>query len=372
MDMLGQVARVVQNAIFGMQAAVTHVSQTPSHAAAVASPARNAENMARLAVSAMGLEVIGTQRLGEEGTYGVVYGVQTTDNRPLAVKVFKHNADQHMIQSSADMYKVASVSGIGPVFYGAFTDGTFYAIVMERLRETVEEVLAHMTKVTPENTILLQTMGQQIDDILLRLAAVGWTCQDLKPPNLVINVHPEVVVKMIDFDLEFCQQIAKMDAPDVTKEYLKMKAAMEMVTTAFLFNWHNDVNPYIKAGGPGLFGADYRHSPEFQLGKTLLHQDAEFGRMVVWYTKQKFSPPKAPYQKSLKAATTRLDVHMDKLLQGKKQNSSLATKAKAPARKGKRRYTTTTRLVKGHSTLPGKYRDLHIPVQQVTYQMTSK
>jgi len=199
------------------------------------------------------------------GTYGAVYQVAVEGREmPYAVKVFKETASRKMIQSAADLYQVASVAGIGPRMHAAMRHGQFSAIVMDCYSSDLHRTLAQ-PGLSPA---VMQKIGLETDALLMQLAAVGWTCQDLKPGNFVVNLKPEVTVRMIDFDAEFCEAHGDMTADAITRQYLKMKALMELTTTYLM----RDV-PSMAPGGPGLFGREYRLSDAYIAGRDLLRDD---------------------------------------------------------------------------------------------------
>ena len=223
------------------------------------------------------------------GTFGVVFRVSDeTTGRVVAVKVFLPNAKANMIESSANMYRVVSDIGIGPTFYGAFSDNGYHAIVMAAYPMSLHGLLAEIATVTPSNTALMRAIGAQVDRILRQLASVGWTCYDLKPGNFVARLLPELDVRIIDVDLLFCKPHRNMSADTITRQYLTMKAAMELVSTSVVLNVAraNDEppNPYFEPDGPGLFLPDFRKSNAFDVGVALLREQGTFAGTVEHYT----------------------------------------------------------------------------------------
>lgn len=223
------------------------------------------------------------------GSYGVVFRVSDeTSNRVVAVKVFLPDADDDTIESSAKMYRVVSEIGIGPAFYGAFSDNGYHAIVMAAYPMSLQGLLAEITAVTPSNTALMRAIGAQVDRILQRLASVGWTCRDLKPGNFVARLLPELDVRIIDVDLLFCKPHRNMSADTITRQYLTMKAAMELVSTALVTRLSSlnskPPNPYFEPDGPGLFLPDFRKSNAFDVGVALLREQETFAGTVEHYT----------------------------------------------------------------------------------------
>ena len=52
--------------------------------------------------------------------------------------------------------------------------------------------------------------------------------------NFVARLLPELDVRIIDVDLLFCKPHRNMSADTITRQYLTMKAAMELVSTALV------------------------------------------------------------------------------------------------------------------------------------------
>lgn len=223
------------------------------------------------AVQRLGKEPRAIKTIGSESTYGVVFAVDTVTNERLAIKLFKPAAGMEMIVSSANLYQLASQISVGPRFNGAFTDGQLYALVMERFEMDVEQ--AYMRGVTAAQHA---EIGRQIDDILRRLAAVGWACKDLKPRNFVINFTPAVTVRIIDVDREFCAPIQDLTIPEITTYYIAMKAAMELISRAHLHG-----AAHLPDGT--MFGPDFETSGELAFGVHLLRRDADFEHVVRSY-----------------------------------------------------------------------------------------
>lgn len=238
-------------------------------------------------VAGLGFTPTATARIGSASAFGRIFGVDTQEGQKLAVKMMSHRVGDHMIQSSANMYRVASAGRIGPHFFGAFAYRDWFALVMSRADRDLLRHLTLLAEQSDANDAAVAEIGRQVDTILLRLASIGWTCRDLKPANFVVSLRPgSPIVNMIDVDGEFCKPHANMTADTITTAYLKMKATMELVCNSDLSG-----SPYFAADGPGLFGAAYRQSPEFAMGISFISDDRKFVQTVEWYTRRPVPQP---------------------------------------------------------------------------------
>lgn len=193
--------------------------------------------------------------------YGAFADVYSVDNT-VAIKVFNRvpNDDFAAVVS---LYELASNLEVGPKFYGEFHQAgvRLKAIAMEPFDTSLDKVLG--------NKDIIDEIGRQVDDLLLRMAVHGWACLDLKPGNFVVNVAPPLVVRMIDFDGYYCVPHQNYALDNIVSRYIIMKTVIHLTCSCLQQT--------------ELFGRTFSESETFAVGVNLVNRNTTANSVVKTY-----------------------------------------------------------------------------------------